>query len=435
MGRNTLYSIISIILLLFLQGCKTKISLPVYGDITPNTEIQSKEDLNRLIEKYKITRLLFVTEDLMAVEMPAEFLSDLFFIIENNNIWHSYSNTLPRPLNLKNIKYIAVESDFQDYRLAVFRENNNQEQISAYQRIKREFSFVGAASMSNKSVNRYREGSKFRYPVSDSESDLLLVFKSGKEYLLPSKEFAKRLIFKNTHWEISGFTDEILTIIWQDFPQKNLKDVYLDIKNSSSVLCLFVDGLGENVLENARANNMSGYFDKFDFQPLRTIYPPRTKYAYYKVGNGVHLNQSKEKSKSVFNSLNFKNAFIIEEDKMFYSSKYPVILNTDINSNGTIDDEIYETALNKIKNIDLDFLFVHFHSIDDEAHLSGPYSLATMSNVSVVSRYVYELVNEWKGDFIIFSDHGLHPVGMEGYHGINRLEDMKAMVSYGFKGK
>ena len=449
MERYNLYSIISLFIFLIFSACSVKNELPIYGNITPGTVITKHNDLKNLIHDKEITTLFIVTKDRTAVEISTEFIEDLKFITDEKNVWHSYSNTLPRTTNLKDIDFIAVDSAYNKYNLAFFTGNDIEEHLSPYQKIKKEFIIEGSSKLNNKFITKYTKDKSYNYSElnktnTTAKDTLLIVYKSGKEEFIVHQKLLNDLHFNNTHWSLNHSPTDTLTIIWDKYPRDSIKDIYSklkQIKKSNPILCIFVDGLGYNVLENAKAHDKAGYFIEFCFSPARTIYPPRTKYVYFSVGNPYNLNESKHEHKSIFSQLNLQKVFIVEEEKTYYPSKYPIILNTDKNNNGTMDDEIYNSALeiiNKGKANPEDkpeLLFVHFHSIDDTAHEYGPYSMQTLNQVEVVSDKVKNLVKYWEGDFIIFSDHGLHSTENGGTHGINKIEDMNAVVYYGFKKK
>jgi len=237
--------------------------------------------------------------------------------------------------------------------------------------------------------------------------------------------------FHNTHWTIDADT---LAIIWQNFPRDTIYDIYpllnrMELENDP-LLMVIVDGLGSNMLENANAHERAGYFENMLLSPMRTVYPPRTRYALYVVGNGVHLNQtSGVRNRDLFSQLGITSAYIIENDRVFFTSQFPIVLNAQTNNNGTIDDEIYASAVQHLTK-EFELLVVHFHSIDEAAHDFGPYSQQTMAQIEIVSGFVHGLRTQWDGRMIVLSDHGLHSSGLQGNHGINRIEDMVAVVSY-----
>ena len=112
-----------------------------------------------------------------------------------------------------------------------------------------------------------------------------------------------------------------------------------------------------------------------------------------------------------------------KEDIQIIKTEIEASLNSDRNSDGTIDDEIFEAALDNLDS-DAALITVHFHSIDDSGHDTGDLPQETMERIRVIDTYIEELVSGWQGKVIITSDHGMHPISGGGNHGEFRYEDM-----------
>jgi len=87
-------------------------------------------------------------------------------------------------------------------------------------------------------------------------------------------------------------------------------------------------------------------------------------------------------------------------------------------------DEFYGTDnsvfANAQRNLDADFLFVHFKGIDDTAHTYGPYADEVGARMALIDGYVSYLAERWgSGTVIITADHGMHRV----YDNPDRLGD------------
>jgi hypothetical protein len=239
---------------------------------------------------------------------------------------------------------------------------------------------------------------------------VLIVSKSGKERFISREELSEKMAFHQTHWTVDADT---LVIVWENYPKDSVYDLYpllkgMDLKNTP-LLLVFVDGLGYSMLENAKAHEMAGAFQYVVFSPMRTVYPPTTRNVLSVFGD-----------RDLFADLDVENGFIIENDRVFYTSRLPIVMNMN-------DDEIFASAVEHIEK-GLEFLMVHFHSIDDVAHEYGPYAMQTMQQIETVSGYVQGLRTRWGRGMIVFSDHGLHSSMLQGSHGINRIEDMVAVV-------
>jgi predicted AlkP superfamily pyrophosphatase or phosphodiesterase len=103
------------------------------------------------------------------------------------------------------------------------------------------------------------------------------------------------------------------------------------------------------------------------------------------------------------------------------------ILSADLDSNGT-DYEVYGNAMSKVGSSN--FLFVHFHGIDDQTHDAGPLSLLSRERIAQIDDYVQKIVEAFSGKVIITSDHGLSKsyLTKEGIHG--KISYEESIVPY-----
>ncbi|MFA9422922.1 MAG: alkaline phosphatase family protein, partial [Sedimentibacter sp.] len=85
--------------------------------------------------------------------------------------------------------------------------------------------------------------------------------------------------------------------------------------------------------------------------------------------------------------------------------------------------EMYESAL-RASAENYDFIFVHFHGIDDRGHSYGPEADETMLYIKLIDSYISELSNIWDGTIILTADHGMHETENGGTHGECRYSDM-----------
>jgi len=398
--------------------------------VPPNTHISSIADLQALAEQYNITRLLIVATDSIAVQIAVEALPHIE-LQYNDKKWTAHSEVLPNTVNIKDISYIAVDGDYTRYQLAFFESVEKQQMITPYEHILSNFRVIGSSQKNNHNITKYTsEGEHepllsnshyfpFLIPHSSFLIPKLFITTDGAERLVPGEKWQTSFTFSKTHWLADGDT---LCIIWEYPPEMGLQDIRGRISGGpgpSPTLVVCIDGFGYNIWQNARANAQDCFLTRQEFSPYRTVYPPKTK---------VVLG-------TLFKGFSIENAKFIEDDKVAYSVDVSITMNTDRNGDGYIDDEIFASAMHTIEfyrsriRVDLPFMFVHFHSIDDAAHANGPYSARVLERIAVVSEYVERLVERWGGEYLLFSDHGLHGEGFAGSHGINRLEDMVGVVN------
>jgi len=223
----------------------------------------------------------------------------------------------------------------------------------------------------------------------------------------------------------------------------SIMDAFYDtlayINKDRKVLLVITDGLGYDQLLKAIENDYAPFLGsiknsgKSIFKQALSVYQPVTNSGLAAIltgrppsENGVNSRKQRELLvPSIFSKiseLGKKSAFI-EADIQILKTEVEPLLNIDENADGTIDDEIYDSALNNM-GAGNDFIVVHFHSIDDAGHSWGPYSEKTSERIKVIDGYIEKMLENWGGVTIITSDHGMHSENSEGSHGQFRQEDL-----------
>jgi hypothetical protein len=139
------------------------------------------------------------------------------------------------------------------------------------------------------------------------------------------------------------------------------------------------------------------------------------------------------KSMTLFDQLrsNQKKFTVIEGDSLYLANlkAEDLVLSSDNNQNGTNDDEVFQNVISKIHQKMPDFLWVHFHGLDDTGHANGSWTPEYIKRVKEIDSYIRQIVDASPSStlFLITADHGMHP-GREGQrtgeHGNLIAEDM-----------
>lgn len=215
----------------------------------------------------------------------------------------------------------------------------------------------------------------------------------------------------------------------------SIKEIVLESLNKDNkVLLIYIDGLGYELYEKAINSGNLPYISSLKKgTKALTVYPPITDvtFAAMVTGetpkySGIHDREKKSLlADTIFDiaSKEGKKSKIIEGNIRIIVDEVETVLNIDDNKNGTIDDEIYKSAMKEIQNPS-DILLVHFHSYDDMGHRYGPNSREALNQLGVLDSYIEGMVEGFSGDLIITSDHGMHDDGGEGKHGSFSSSDM-----------
>lgn len=206
---------------------------------------------------------------------------------------------------------------------------------------------------------------------------------------------------------------------------------YLD--KGEKVMVVLLDGFSFDQYKKLDKENAIPFFRKYFQNEAISVYKPVTNagFAAMITGetpniNGIYNRDYREMEvESIFGYAEKidKKSILLEADIKILNTEIEPVLHLDDNKDGDIDDEIFQTAL-EISRDNYDFVFIHFHGIDDRGHSYGPDSPNTMNYIKKIDGYMEEISNVWKDTIILTADHGMRETDEGGNHGICRYEDM-----------
>jgi hypothetical protein len=370
----------------------------------------------------------------------------------SQNGWEAFNPSHPVSSNIKGIRemVVALEERQDDFGLNIISMEENITSITpgnAYLSAARD---LGSGGTSFKgSGDEKLEASAFqeRYMIrleelTDTRPETMVIMGSEGEYLflkgIKSIAFEvedNRFAFNGTSAEDS--IDDLKGVVL-DPAAASIMDVYHDTLgftgNGISVLLIITDGMGYHQYEYAVDNGYAPFMGSIPRAvKALSVYQPVTNAGLAAMftgrppaENGIYSRKQRIlQVPDIFGELmdNGRKSVLIEGDIQVIKTEPEAWLNSDSDSDGTIDDEIFETAM---ENLDqgADLMAVHFHSIDDSGHDSGGLSPETMERIKIIDSYISQLVSGWQGKVIITSDHGMHSTSGGGDHGQFRYEDM-----------
>ncbi|HHT91572.1 MAG: alkaline phosphatase family protein [Bacillota bacterium] len=222
--------------------------------------------------------------------------------------------------------------------------------------------------------------------------------------------------------------------IWVDPPADSVMDLApraLAALEEGRVLMILLDGLGYlNLLEL-----QPSFLCSLHPQPARTVMPSISPVGLGAIvtgrlpkENGITARQMRTLLvDDMFTAATNmgKTASMVEGSTTVISLSIDQILNPDLNSNGSTDDEVFACAQRELAD-GADLVFVHFHGYDDLAHTYGPLSPEAALKLGELDLYVQELCADFTGTVFVLADHGQHPTSGSklGDHGEFRLLDL-----------
>lgn len=219
--------------------------------------------------------------------------------------------------------------------------------------------------------------------------------------------------------------------------QKVISDAYTDMKSAldggENVMVILTDGLSFAQIkefEDGLTLLKSGYSVAASVNPaisnvaLASIVTGKSPYHTGITSRGV----KKPAAEDIFNyavSLSKTVKYIEGNGNLIITDIEPVYNLPD--AEGYTDQNVYQSALNAL-NTGADFLFVHFHGIDDVNHDFSPLSSQAEDKIKEVEGYIINLVSNFSGKVIIVPDHGSVTVEENGAdvgkHGLFESGDM-----------
>ncbi len=218
--------------------------------------------------------------------------------------------------------------------------------------------------------------------------------------------------------------------VWVDAPEKSIMDIPADIDAyAGNTMVIHIDGLGYAMTQK----HAPSLAEKNTVLPARTVMPSISNVSLAAMVTGVRpdvngVAQRDDRELLVEDMFVGKDAAMVEGYSKLITTSCEQQLNADENANGSTDDEVFASAMEAVQE-NHEITFIHFHGVDDYAHTYGPNSTEVGKKVAEIDGYVSELVENFKGQVIITSDHGQHDVEdtqneKMGDHGEFRYEDM-----------
>ena len=207
-----------------------------------------------------------------------------------------------------------------------------------------------------------------------------------------------------------------------------------NVDNGVRTMVVLVDGFAYHQYTYAAENGIAPFIASLgDAKMATSVYKPVTHAGLSAMltgqppcDNGIYQRGMSElKVPDIFarmSALNKTSAYI-EGSINIVDTSQKATLNADRDGDGLTDDEVFESAMEAIAS-EADFLFVHFHGVDDLGHDYGDIAQPVMAKITEVDGYLQALAAEFSGRLIITTDHGMHSTADGGSHGVFRYEDI-----------
>jgi hypothetical protein len=395
--------------------------------------------------------IYLIAGDGKTAKLSSQKLEKSFISYGVENGWEAINFCHPASANIKEIMEVIVvlEGEDMNYSLNIIDMDKNIASITPGQ------VNLSASRLLKYAGTSFRDVEDERYETSTFELKHIFKLENFLESAIPEKMVVMgsqgqyRFVDNSGYFELDGNvfnyvdttagdkTSDLKGIIL-DPSAASIMDVYYDatgfIYSGKNVMLIITDGLGYHQFKYAVSNGHAPFTaSREGAKKALSVYKPvsNSGLAAMFTGkspeeNGIYSRKQREPLiPTVFGELleSGKKTIFIEGDIQILKLEIESMLNTDKNSNGTIDDEIFDAAMSSLDQGN-SFIAVHFHSIDDAAHNSGVFSDEAMEKIQTIDSYIEQLSSKWQGKIIITSDHGMHDTAEGGNHGEFRFEDM-----------
>jgi ABC-type thiamin/hydroxymethylpyrimidine transport system permease subunit len=419
------------------------LSLETYSkDGMEGQRIETTILLNALEFRSEQNKIYLIGNDGFMVGLDESTLEDTYVAYNPSNGWQFISDKHPVNSGIKQIVEIVVvsESKLEDFNFIFDGENHfysyGQMRMLMTNRIQ---ILDGVANLGDIEIDVMKI--KDVVPVKDfvSSDDIFMLATENGETIYEYGESGYLEFYQGDiryHSKDMRTTYHNVLGIMVNPPNASIKDHYSDVQHyleqDIHVLSIFIDGYSFRQYEALVSDEEEDFMDILEgVQPATVGFKPVTNVGFTTmitgvdpIEHGVHDRSYREPLvPTIFDYCNEHNIVngLIEGNTQILSLNTETILNLDENGNEITDDEIHETAMDKI--LDYEYVMVHYHSVDDFGHNYGEIVDETMEELKVIDGYVEELVEQWDGKVIILADHGMHTTEEGGTHGQFRIED------------
>ena len=462
-------------LILLLAGCRQEATvqpLLLKGDVWEEVKLQDVwqsqerekiewndqeiegiplESLAREARIYTDNDWLLVAEDGFMVRLNGKTVEGTYLSYSDESQWFYVSKKHPVNSRIKRIKELVLvkaeeaEANFETgFTLIEGKDNRHFSYGQLYTRDYEVLQVVeGVSRLEDISIDVMKQKRVLRISqlASVKPDQVLMMNHAGQVIYRTISDGYLELENGQVHYRSLDGSEVVRDLygIMVNPPAHSVMDAYYDavhyMDREITVLTLFLDGFSYWEYLSLSDRIPEAYLAQLPAaKQATTIYKPVTNagFAAMITGqppavNGIYDRSYRElKAPTVFDYALEKGgeSLLVEGEVKILSTTCPIMLHMDENQNGTSDDEIFKSAIETLTDPSLLYAMVHFHSIDDAGHVSGPEGALTWERIEMIDGYVEELVEAWPGMVIITADHGMHAVGAEGSHGDFRSEDL-----------
>ncbi len=416
-------------------GDETKDFYEIEKDGEKFKAVSLENIINLATPKSEEYNVLLVGKDGLTAEISNNKLSECSVAYSDKNGWHNITDGYPISSNIKLLDKIVVVSNeiYSDY--VSFSSESETNFVSPGSIYKTAYNHVlnveGTSEIEGETVTVYTRN--ITLPLESLlsfESSIAIFTKDGDSFHdRPTEQSA--VLFTNNgvdYVKSTGEKVENVAGIIADPPLFSITEVYNDVvrlvQDGENVIVIELDGFGKNIFDKANEQGVIPFMSSLEVQFANAFYPTISNVNLASmftgkkpIETGILSRDSREYDvEDIFETLqkNGKTSVYVEGSMSLLNSSLQPILSIPQQGESS-DDAVYKNVLKAFEQ-NPNFIYAHFHGIDDDASKFGPYSEQNLKTVEQADRMVQEIAKSFDGTIMIVADHGVEQVEGGGQH-------------------
>lgn len=361
--------------------------------------------------------------------------ADLCYVIFEENKFNIKAPELPPVVGIKDIAEITVVAK-NETEIGVKVITQDTQEVRSLGQIRMSF-FEQTAENKKNDIPAYKHMLKAETKISDITDEHMNLLYFDNFDIIKSEQDAGKLIWQSgalgyqlsekKYFGLNGLVSGTENIIYDAY-----NDMKSAIDSDKKVMFILPDGLS---LEQVKHFQELTLF-KQGYSVAASVNPAISNVALASIVTGAspyHTEITKRGIKKpakddIFSYAQSKEKsirYIEGSGNLILTSVQPVLNSPD--TDGYTDARVYDDAMQAVSD-GVDFIFVHFHGIDDANHDFSPLSIEAKDKILEIENYIVNLTEGFDGTVIIVPDHGAVTVTngekTEGKHGMFAPQDM-----------
>ncbi len=392
------------------------------------------------LEEYQV---LLIGSDGLTAEISSNKLAECNIFYTDEMGWQNVTEAYPISSQIKMIDQVVIASNdmlFDSVGLASGTENTflswSEIYKNGYEYI---LEFEGNSEIEGEGVTIYTREMGVKLDKVLTYDNKVAVYTKDGQLIYDNPDEDTEIIYEENRIDYrksGGEVIENISGLVADPPLISITEVYNDVmyamENDEKIMVIEIDGFGQMIYDFGVEKGVIPFISSLDKMTALSVYPTISNVGLASMltgqqpnVTGVQVRGDKElKVDDAFAQLDEmgKTSLYVEGNTSLIETSLEPIISVAAEDQ-TSDEAVFENAM-EAKAENTDFLYVHFHGVDDSASKFGVYSQENIQTMEEVDKMVEELMAGFEGRVIITADHGVYPESeSSGVHGFISAEN------------